>query len=626
MDYLSRISGPKDTHGLSERELALLAGEIREVILSCVSKVGGHLAPSLGTVELTVALHSMLDSPRDKIIWDVGHQCYAHKIITGRACEFASIRQYGGLSGFPCRFESEHDIVGTGHASTSISYGLGLVEAARLAGESEGHVVCVIGDGALSGGVAFEAMNQAGHLRTPLVVILNDNQMSIKPNVGAISLYLNRIRLDPTLSKLREEIERGVLRIPGIGTRAYSLGKDVKESMKALLVPGMLFEELGFAYIGVVDGHDIHALRKSVGQALETKRPVLVHVKTIKGKGYEPAEARPDDFHGIGPFHIGNGMTKNGSNGTTYTEAFGRAILRAAREDERVVAVTAAMTQGTGLEPFEREFPDRLYDVGIAEEHAVVFAAGLALGGMRPVVAVYSTFLQRAFDMLVQDIALQRLPIVFAVDRAGIVGDDGPTHHGVFDLSYLRMIPDMVVMAPSSQEQLHHMVYTALRQDGPVALRYPRGLPARYTEPAELVEIPIGRGEVLEEGADVALVGIGTGVGIAREAGTLMRAQGVVPTLVDARFAKPLDTDLLDRLAGTHALIVTVEENVLAGGFGSAVLEHFAGTGVRVQRVGLPDRFVPHGARARLLADAGLTARDVAAAAIGVRTGAVQIS
>ena len=626
MDYLSRISGPKDTHGLSERELALLAGEIREVILSCVSKVGGHLAPSLGTVELTVALHSMLDSPRDKIIWDVGHQCYAHKIITGRACEFASIRQYGGLSGFPCRFESEHDIVGTGHASTSISYGLGLVEAARLAGESEGHVVCVIGDGALSGGVAFEAMNQAGHLRTPLVVILNDNQMSIKPNVGAISLYLNRIRLDPTLSKLREEIERGVLRIPGIGTRAYSLGKDVKESMKALLVPGMLFEELGFAYIGVVDGHDIHALRKSVGQALETKRPVLVHVKTIKGKGYEPAEARPDDFHGIGPFHIGNGMTKNGSNGTTYTEAFGRAILRAAREDERVVAVTAAMTQGTGLEPFEREFPDRLYDVGIAEEHAVVFAAGLVLGGMRPVVAVYSTFLQRAFDMLVQDIALQRLPIVFAVDRAGIVGDDGPTHHGVFDLSYLRMIPNMVVMAPSSQEQLHHMVYTALRQDGPVALRYPRGLAARYTEPAELVEIPIGCGEVLEEGADVALVGIGTGVGIAREAGTLMRAQGVVPTLVDARFAKPLDTDLLDRLAGTHALIVTVEENVLAGGFGSAVLEHFAGTGVRVQRVGLPDRFVPHGARARLLADAGLTARDVAAAAIGVRTGAVQIS
>ena len=626
MDYLSRISGPKDTHGLSERELALLAGEIREVILSCVSKVGGHLAPSLGTVELTVALHSMLDSPRDKIIWDVGHQCYAHKIITGRACEFASIRQYGGLSGFPCRFESEHDIVGTGHASTSISYGLGLVEAARLAGESEGHVVCVIGDGALSGGVAFEAMNQAGHLRTPLVVILNDNQMSIKPNVGAISLYLNRIRLDPTLSKLREEIERGVLRIPGIGTRAYSLGKDVKESMKALLVPGMLFEELGFAYIGVVDGHDIHALRKSVGQALETKRPVLVHVKTIKGKGYEPAEARPDDFHGIGPFHIGNGMTKNGSNGTTYTEAFGRAILRAAREDERVVAVTAAMTQGTGLEPFEREFPDRLYDVGIAEEHAVVFAAGLVLGGMRPVVAVYSTFLQRAFDMLVQDIALQRLPIVFAVDRAGIVGDDGPTHHGVFDLSYLRMIPNMVVMAPSSQEQLHHMVYTALRQDGPVALRYPRGLAARYTEPAELVEIPIGRGEVLEEGADVALVGIGTGVGIAREAGTLMRAQGVVSTLVDARFAKPLDTELLDRLAGTHALIVTVEENVLAGGFGSAVLEHFAGTGVRVQRVGLPDRFVPHGARARLLADAGLTARDVAAAAIGVRTGAVQIS
>jgi 1-deoxy-D-xylulose-5-phosphate synthase len=626
MDYLSRISGPQDTHGFSERELGLLAGEIRELILSCVSEVGGHLAPSLGTVELTVALHSMLDSPRDKIIWDVGHQCYAHKILTGRAAEFATIRQYGGLSGFPCRLESEHDIIGTGHASTSISYGLGLVEAAKLAGESEGHVVCVIGDGALSGGVAFEAMNQAGHLRTPLVVILNDNQMSIKANVGAVSLYLNRIRLDPALSKLREEIERGILRIPGIGTRAYSLGKDVKESMKALLVPGMLFEELGFAYIGVVDGHDIHALRKSVGQALETKRPVLVHVKTIKGKGYEPAEARPDDFHGIGPFHIGNGAQKNGSKGTTYTQAFGRAILRAAREDERVVAVTAAMTQGTGLEGFEAEFPDRLYDVGIAEEHAVVFAAGLALGGKRPVVAVYSTFLQRAFDMLVQDVALQRLPIVFAVDRAGLVGDDGPTHHGVFDLSYLRMIPNMIVMAPSSQEQLHHMLFTALRQDGPVALRYPRGMAARYAEPEELIELPIGRGEVLEQGADVALVGIGAGVGIARAAVASLRAQGVTPTLVDARFAKPIDADLLDRLADTHGLIVTVEENVLAGGFGSAVLEHFAGTGVRVERVGLPDRFMPHGDRDRLLADAGLTAERVAAAALGAVTGVIRIS
>jgi 1-deoxy-D-xylulose-5-phosphate synthase len=626
MDLLSRITGPNDTHGLSERELELLAGEIRELILSCVSEVGGHLAPSLGTVELTVALHSMLDSPRDKIIWDVGHQCYAHKIITGRAAEFASIRQYGGLSGFPCRRESEHDIVGTGHASTSISYGLGLVEAARLAADSEDHVVCVIGDGALSGGVAFEAMNQAGHLRTPLVVILNDNQMSIKPNVGAISLYLNRIRLDPTLSKLREEIERGIARIPGIGSRAYSLGKDVKESMKALLVPGMLFEELGFAYIGVVDGHDIHALRKSVGQALETKRPVLVHVKTIKGKGYEPAEARPDDFHGIGPFHIGNGAKKNGSNGTTYTEAFGRAMVRAGREDERVVAVTAAMTQGTGLEAFEAEFPDRLYDVGIAEEHAVVFAAGLALGGKRPVVAIYSTFLQRAFDMLVQDVALQRLSIVFAVDRAGLVGDDGPTHHGVFDLSYLRMIPNLVIMAPSSQAQLHHMLHTALRQDGPVALRYPRGLAVRYTEPKELVALPIGQGEVLEQGADVALVGIGTGVGIAREALALLRAQGLAPTLVDARFVKPLDANLLDRLAGTHGLIVTVEENVLAGGFGSAVLEHFAGTGVRVARVGLPDHFVPHGDRTRLLADAGLTAEDVATAALGVRPGVMRIS
>jgi 1-deoxy-D-xylulose-5-phosphate synthase len=624
MRYLDQISDPADLQQFSERELTLLAGEIRETILSCVSEVGGHLAASLGTVELTVALHSVLQSPRDRIVWDVGHQCYAHKLLTGRRDTFGTIRQYGGLSGFPNRCESEHDVTGTGHASTSLSYGLGLVEAARLAGETGGNVVCVMGDGALTGGVAFEAMNQAGQLRTPLVLVLNDNEMSIRANVGALQLYLNRIRLDPTLTRLREDIERGVARIPAIGQQAYRLGKDVKESMKAFLVPGMLFEELGFAYIGVVDGHDIHAVRESVSQAIDTGRPVVVHVKTVKGKGYEPAEERPDTFHGTAPFHIGNGLRKSAVVGTTYTEAFGEALVRLAEQDERVVAITAAMTQGTGLEEFERRFPERFYDVGIAEEHAAVFAAGLAVAGMRPVVAIYSTFLQRCFDMLVQDIGLQQLPVVFAVDRAGLVGDDGPTHHGAFDLGYLRMIPNLTVMAPSGQEELQHMLCTALSLGGPAALRYPRGMAAPLAPPHELTALPVGKGVVLQEGSDVALLGAGTGVGIAREAAALLEVQGARPTLADARFVKPLDTELLERLAAGHRRIVTIEENVLAGGFGSAVLEHLGGR-AEVVRFGLPDAFVPHGDRARLLEDIGLTPQAVAAAALVRQPGLARV-
>jgi len=623
-DLLSRVTDPSDLHQFSDRELTLLADEIRTVILDCVSEVGGHLAASLGTVELTVALHSMLQSPRDKIVWDVGHQCYAHKILTGRRDCFAGIRQYGGISGFPNRGESCHDVIGTGHASTSIGYGLGLAEAARLAGREKGTVVCVLGDGALTGGVAFEALNNAGQMHTPLVVILNDNQMSIRPNVGALQLYLNRIRLDPTLTRLREDIERGVLRIPGIGEKAYALGKDVKESMKALISPGMLFEELGFAYLGVIDGHDIKAVREGIRQAIETRRPVVLHVRTIKGKGYEPAEERPEKFHGTGPFHLGNGDSKAVVEGMSYTEAFGDALVRLAERDERVVAITAAMTQGTGLDRFEERFPDRFYDVGIAEEHAVVFAAGLAIGGLRPVVAVYSTFLQRAFDMLIQDVSLQQLPIVFAVDRAGLVGDDGPTHHGAFDLSYLRLIPNMTVMAPSSHVELQHMLRTALTLDGPAAIRYPRGMACAFDCPAELEVLEVGRGVVLQEGRDVALVGIGSGVGIALEAAEKLQAQGIRATVVDARFVKPLDAALLDRLASSHRRIVTVEENALAGGFGSAVLEHLADRDVEVVRIGIPDAFVPHGDRARLLADIGLTPDAVAAAVTGRPVGLAQ--
>jgi 1-deoxy-D-xylulose-5-phosphate synthase len=626
MDQLLRICGPSDLHSLSTPELQGLADEIREAILSCVSEVGGHLAASLGAVELTVALHSVLESPRDKIIWDVGHQAYAHKIITGRAECFNTIRQYGGLSGFPCRDESEHDVVGTGHASTSISYGLGLVEAVKLGGGGDGHVVCVLGDGALTGGVAFEAMNQAGQLRTPLVVVLNDNQMSIKPNVGAFQLYLNRFRLDPGLTRLREDMERSIARIPAIGARAYSLGKDVKESMKAFLGPGLIFEELGFAYIGVVNGHDIAALRLAIQQAIDTERPVLVHVRTVKGKGYEPAEEQPAEFHGTGPFTLANGERKAAARGSTYTEAFGRVMVREARRDPRVVAITAAMTQGTGLDAFEAEFPHRLYDVGIAEQHAVVFAAGLALAGMRPVVAVYSTFLQRAFDMLVQDVALQRIPVVFALDRAGLVGDDGPTHHGAFDLSFLRLIPGLVVMAPSSHAELQHMIHTALLHDGPVAVRYPRGLAAAFDEPSVLTALEIGTARVLREGHEVALVGIGTGVGLALAAADLLEGAGVHPTVVDARFVKPLDTALIDELADTHARIITIEENTLAGGFGSAVAEHLADSDVRLRRFGLPDEFVGHGDRRRLLADLGLTAEAIAAAVLERQPGLAHIS
>lgn len=617
LTLLPTIESPADLHSLSTRQLAQLAQEIRTFMVSCVSRTGGHLAASLGVVELTVALHSIMESPRDRVIWDVGHQCYAHKIVTGRWQDFSCIRQYGGLSGFPSRSESRHDVCGTGHASTSVGYGLGLVEAARLAGREEGHVVCVVGDGALTGGVAFEALNQAGQSHVPLVVVLNDNQMSIKPNVGALSLYLNRIRLDPTLTRWREELEHGVARIPAIGERAYNLGRDVKESMKALIVPGMLFEELGFAYFGVVDGHDLHALRESLRQAIETERPVVVHIKTIKGKGYEPAEEQPSEFHGIGPFQVSNGERRKSAGGITFTEAFGQAMVREARADDRVVAITAAMTQGTGLEPFEQEFPGRLYDVGIAEEHAVVFACGLALGGLRPVVAIYSTFLQRAFDMLIQDVALQDLPVVLAVDRAGLVGDDGPTHHGAFDLSYLRLVPGLVVMAPSSHEELQHMLHTALRLDGPAAIRYPRGLPAPFASPKELKELPVGRGVVLQDGEGVALVGIGTGVGLCLSAAEMLARTGTTPTVVDARFVKPLDEALLSSLADDHERIVTVEENTLAGGFGSAVLECLADRHTEIIRVGLPDAFVPHGDRPRLLADVGLTPDAIAAAALG---------
>lgn len=643
MSLLEQIHSPADLRRFNDRELQVLADEIREFMVGAVSKVGGHLAPSLGVVELTLALHSVLDSPGDKIIWDVGHQCYAHKIITGRAAEFHTIRQYGGLSGFPNQGESEHDVIGTGHSSTSISYGVGIREAIRLAAaqaelagidatieqgaddgkvesgdngygvEDErprGHVACVIGDGALTGGIAYEALNQAGHLKTPLIVILNDNEMSIKPNVGAISQYLHKLRLDPTLYKLREELEAGLDKIPGI----RGASRSIKESMKAFLVPGMLFEELGFAYIGIVDGHDIKALRKSIRAAIEIERPVLIHIKTTKGKGYEPAEARPDTFHGIAPFTISTGEAIKKPGPITFTEAFGQGLTRIAEDDEKVVAITAAMSSGTGLYHFERQFPERFFDVGIAEEHAVAFAAGLAIGGFKPVVAIYSTFLQRAFDMLVQDIALQGLPVVFALDRAGLVGDDGPTHHGVFDLGYLGLVPGMIVMAPRDEAELQNMLYTALQLNAPAAIRYPRLAGRGVAMPDSFESLPVGKAEVLDRGEGALLLGIGTGVGICRRAARMLVEQhGLRPTVVNARFVKPLDEDLIRSLAAEHELVVTVEEGTARGGFGAAVRELFAAeAAVPVKSFAIPDWFVPHGNRNKLLRDIGLTPEAVA--------------
>ncbi|MHB1465257.1 MAG: 1-deoxy-D-xylulose-5-phosphate synthase [Thermoleophilia bacterium] len=631
MSLLEQINSPSDLRRFNDRELQVLAEEIRGFMIDTVSKVGGHLAPSLGVVELTIALHSVLSSPHDKIIWDVGHQCYAHKIITGRRDRFHTIRQHGGLSGFPSPAESEHDIVGTGHSSTSISYGVGITEAIRIAtGSSEGageegagadepvkvaadagsgRVACVIGDGALTGGIAYEALNQAGHLRTPLIVILNDNEMSIRPNVGAISQYLNRLRLDPTLSKLREELEHGIDRIPGIRGGMRSL----KESMKALLVPGMLFEELGFAYVGIIDGHDIKALRRSIRAAIEIERPVLIHIKTTKGKGYEPAEARPDAFHGIAPFTVSTGEAIKKPGPITYTEAFGRGLARVARTDERVAAITAAMASGTGLSHFESDFPERFFDVGIAEEHAVTFAAGLAIGGMKPVVAIYSTFLQRSFDQLVQDVGLQELPVVIALDRAGLVGDDGPTHHGCFDMAYLRLVPGMTVMAPADEAELQHMIYTALRLGRPVAVRYPRAPGRGVPMPESFQELPLGKADIIDRGEGALLLGIGTGVGICRRAARLLvERHGLRPTVVNARFVKPLDEELIRSLAAEHELVVTVEEGTITGGFGSAVTDLFAEESRPVRRFALPDRFIPQGNRNQLLKEAGLSPEAVA--------------
>lgn len=613
---LDKIDSPADLKTLSLEELKTLTQEIRQMLVETVSRTGGHLASNLGVVELTIGLHLALESPKDKIIWDVGHQCYIHKLLTGRKKRFETLRQFGGLAGFPKRSESEHDIFDTGHASNSISCALGLAEARDKRGGDE-TICAVIGDGSLTGGIAYEALNQAGHLKTRLIALLNDNNMSIAHNVGAMSTYLSRIRLDPAYNKLRDEIEQWIKKIPAVGEIMYTLGEQFRDGLKHLLIPGMIFEELGWKYVGPINGQDIDLVKRSVNLAKQINGPVLIHVLTKKGAGFSLAENSPDEFHGAPPFIISTGEPLKKSEIPTYTEVFGDTMIELAENNERIVAITAAMANGTGLERFARTFPDRFYDVGIAEQHAVTFAAGLALDGLIPVVAIYSTFLERAFDQIIQDICLQNLHVVFALDRAGLVGEDGPTHHGVFDLSYLRQIPVMVVMAPKDEQEFRRMLYTAISSvSGPVAIRYPRGLAVGVATTRNFETLEIGEAEVLEEGNDVCLIAIGNMVRVAQEAASILRRKEISATVINARFAKPIDKKVIMAAANKHRLVVTLEENTIIGGFGSGVAEILAENGVVVPllRLGLPDKFVEHGATEILLSAAGLDAAGVAQA------------
>jgi 1-deoxy-D-xylulose-5-phosphate synthase len=623
---LSRIDRPQDLHSLSEDELQTVAQEVRELLIDTVGEIGGHFGANLGTCEIAVALHSLMDSPRDKILWDVGHQAYPHKILTGRRDELGTIRHYGGLAPFCSIAESEHDIMGAGHASTSIGYAVGIKEAMQRGGTEDGKVVAVIGDGAMTGGVAFEAVSQAGGLGTPMVVILNDNGMSIAPNVGALSRYMNRVRLDPGLWEAREGVEEKLTKLPaGIGAAFERLGPRLKESVKAFWAPGLWWEELDWAYLGVIDGHDVRAMRRALRTAFEAERPVVIHCATVKGKGFAPAEdgglEGMEKWHAAKPNSIAQRRPAPAPSRPSspappqYTQVFGEAMVRECERDPRVIGITAAMNSGTGLSILQKAMPDRYFDVGIAEQQGVLFAAGMALSGMRPVAAIYSTFLQRAFDQIVHDVCLQNLPVTFCMDRAGLVGDDGPTHHGVFDIAYLRSLPNMTLMAPRDEAMLVHMLHTAVSLDGPAAIRYPRGAGVGV----EIPEVPrllrVGKGEVLREGERVALIGYGTGVGKALGAADLLADRGADVTVVDARFAKPLDAELLALLAAEHELLVTVEEGVLAGGFGSAVWECLSEEGAvvpRILRVGLPDRYVTHGAPALLHEEVGFTAERIA--------------
>uniref|UniRef100_A0A831XEI6 1-deoxy-D-xylulose-5-phosphate synthase n=1 Tax=Geobacter metallireducens TaxID=28232 RepID=A0A831XEI6_GEOME len=612
---LDSIESPRDLKGLSLRELAQLAGELRERIIAVCAANGGHLAPSLGVVELTLALHRVFDSPTDRIIWDVGHQAYAHKLLTGRRDRFATLRTLGGISGFPKRCESPHDAFDTGHTSTSISAALGFAAARDLRGEKH-KVVAVIGDGSMTGGIAYEGLNHAGHLNKDLVVVLNDNEMSIAENVGALSNFLNRTVTSEFVHTMKKDLEGFLGGLDRIGRGVLKVAKRAEESLKGLFTPGMLFEAFGFEYIGPIDGHDTARLMETFEKVKRFDDAVLIHVLTKKGKGYRPAEEKPALFHGVGPFEVETGKVLKGKGGAaSYTGVFGEAIRKIAAQDDRVLALTAAMPDGTGLTGFAADYPERFFDVGIAEQHGVTFAAGLAAEGFRPVFAVYSSFLQRAYDQVFHDVCLQNLPVTFAIDRAGVVGSDGPTHHGLFDLSYLRHLPNMVVMAPRDENELQHMLLTAIEHEGPAAVRYPRGNGCGVSLDQTFRSLPVGKGEVLREGRHGALLAVGSTVYPAREAAEALAAEGLDLTVVNARFVKPLDRDLILSLVRATGMLVTVEENAVQGGFGTAVLELLEEEGiggVKVLRLGYPDRYVEQGEQHELRARYGLDAPGIA--------------
>lgn len=600
---LNHIREPKDLECLSIDELKQLSGEIRERIISVVSHNGGHLASNLGIVELTLAVHRVFQSPRDQIIWDVGHQSYTHKLITGRAEQFPSLRTLGGISGFPKICESRHDIFNTGHSSTSISAAQGLAIAKEQL-QQNGKVVAIIGDGALTAGMAFEALNFTGHEKNDVVVILNDNEMSISPNVGALSMYLHRLRLEPAYTTPKDYLAHVLKQIPGFGSRLYNVISRLEGSLKYLLTPGMLFEEFGFKYFGPVDGYDFETLERALIRARDRKGPVLVHVLTEKGRGYQPARDHCNKFHGIGPFEIETGkVKKSGESKPTYTEVFGDVLCRLAAANRNIVAITAAMKEGTGLNRFANEYPSRFYDVGIAEQHAVTMAAGMARGGLKPFVAIYSTFMQRAFDQVVHDVALMGLPVVLCLDRAGLVGEDGPTHHGVFDVSFLRIIPGLQVLAPRDEVELEMMLQYAADQSGPVAIRYPRGAGTGSRDmvagrPAMIA----GKAEIVREGSQLAVWALGHTVSTAVEAADELEKAGISAMVINPRFVKPFDQELLADIIRRKLPIVTIEENALPGGFGSMIAEHAMENGhtAGLMRIGLPDEFVQHGSQEEL--------------------------
>lgn len=615
---LETIDSPTDLKKLKPEQLPELAAEVREFLLETVSSTGGHLGSNLGTVELSIAMHYCFDSPNDKIIWDVGHQAYTHKILTGRRDLFHTQRQYKGISGFPKRSESEHDAFGVGHSSTSISAGLGMAAAASLNGKRN-HAIAVIGDGSLTGGMAFEALNQAGHLKKNLIVILNDNEMSISRNVGAFSTFISRKMTGRYYRDLKKEMQVLLKNIPAFGTDILQFARRAENSLKGFLTPGSLFEALGFDYLGPLDGHNLPQLVEVFNNINELDGPLLVHVMTTKGKGYKPAEETPAKFHGVGAFDVATGKGAPKLAVKSYTDLFGETLVQLAEEDEKIVAITAAMPEGTGLNPFLQRFPERFFDVGIAEQHAMTFAAGLAADGFRPVVAIYSTFVQRAYDQVFHDISLQQLPVTIAMDRSGLVGDDGPTHHGVFDISYLRHLPGLTVMAPKDENELRHMLKTAIYSDVPITLRYPRGAGYGVELDHELKCLEIGKGEQLLDGNDLTIVAIGATVYPALKAAEALRLSGINAGVINARFVKPLDLELILGAARRTGRIMTVEENALQGGFGSAVLEALYDNNlqdVKVKRLGIPDHYIEQGSQAQLRKDVGIDAEGILAAAV----------